>query len=205
MRSNGELVDYLKRAGVLYDEDVERAMRAVDRAAFVEQQYRSAAYADTPLPTSGGQTISAPHMVAVMTQHLAAALGARVLEIGAGSGYQAAVLSELVGDDGAVVTMERVPELAALSKKRLAGYENVTVVTGNGALGYPKKSPYDRILVSCAAREPPASLLAQLSASGRMVVPVGAAGSQKLMLIEKVAGRVTAQDLGCDCVFVPLV
>jgi protein-L-isoaspartate(D-aspartate) O-methyltransferase len=205
MESNDALVDYLKRIGVLLDEDVERAMRAVDRAAFVEPQYRSAAYADTPLPTSSGQTISAPHMVAVMTQHLTAGLGMRVLEVGAGSGYQAAVLSELVGDEGAVVTMERVPELAALSKKRLAGYENVTVVAGNGALGYPKKAPYDRVLVSCAAREPPQALLAQLGGSGRMVVPIGPRGSQKLMLIEKVAGRVTAQDLGCDCVFVPLV
>ncbi len=205
MQSNDELVDFLKRSGVLYDEDVERAMRAVDRKLFVPAERARAAYEDTPIPTAHGQTISAPHMVAIMTQHLAPSMGMNVLEIGAGSGYQAAILSEMVGEFGHITAIERVPELARLSKQRLSGYGNIDVVTGDGSKGYPQKAPFDRIVVSCAATKAPRALLGQLSDSGRMLVPINHGPAQDLTLFQKIAGQIESQDLNCRCQFVPLV
>ncbi len=205
MQSNADLVNYLKQSGVLYDEDVERAMRAVDRRLFVPAERARAAYEDTPIPTSQGQTISAPHMVAIMTQHLAPAMGMNILEIGCGSGYQAAILSEIVGEFGHITAIERVPELARASRQRLSGYDNITVLHGDGSKGYPKKAPFDRIVVSCAATKAPRALLGQLSDAGRMLVPINHGPAQDLTLFQKVAGQIESQDLNCKCQFVPLV
>ena len=205
MPSNDELVDYLKAGGVLYDEAVEQAMRRVDRMVFVDPKYQGNAYDDRPLPTAMGQTVSAPHMVAMMTQQLAILPGMKILEIGAGSGYQAAILSELVGTDGEVHTMERIPDLARTARSRLVAYANVRIHIGNGVQGLKPLAPFDRILVTAATHSIPQALLDQLAEGGRMVLPLGHGAAQKLTLVEKIAGIAKKTDLGCSCVFVPLV
>jgi len=205
MPSNDSLIDGLRDLGILYDEAVEAAMRRVDRMAFVDRRYRREAYYDRPLPTDFGQTISAPHMVAIMTQHLSVMPGMKVLEIGAGSGYQAAVLSEIVGMDGEVHAVERLPELASAAKQSLAAYSNVKVHVGNGVLGLRSEAPFDRIIVSAAAQLVPPALLDQLAEGGRMVIPLGHGAAQRLTLVEKMAGHAKKTDLECTCVFVPLV
>lgn len=202
MNSNDELVDCLVHSGVLEDKAVEEAMRRVDRKDFVPQELSNSAYCDNPLSIGCEQTISAPHMVVIMTQHLQVAKGNKVLEVGAGSGYQAAILSVLVGGKGRIFAVERIPELAGLAEKSLSGYANITTVCGNGALGCAGEAPFDRIIVSCSAKKVPKPLKEQLAEGGRMVVPVGSWFSSKLLLVE---GDLSESDLNCDCSFVPLV
>ena len=205
MQTNDELVDYLKAEGVLYDETVEEAMRHVDRIGFVDPRFSTQAYDDKPLPTKLGQTISQPTMVAIMTQHLAVLPGLKILEIGAGSGYQAAVLSEVVGPEGQVFTVERLPDLARIAKERLTAYSNIDITIGNGFMGLKKEAPFDRIMVTAAAQIVPPSLVEQLTTEGKMVIPIGHGALQRLTLIEKIAGTPKTTDLNCTCVFVPLV
>src|SRR5690242_5417350 len=152
-----------------------RAMEDVPREQFVTADCVEAAYADQALPIACGQTISQPYVVAYMTEQLAVAPQHRVLEIGAGSGYQAAVLSRLARE---VVTVERYRTLAETARTRLAtlGYDNVTVVVGDGFAGHPEAAPYDRIIVTAAAEEIPESLVAQLGEGGVMLLPLGPHG-----------------------------
>ncbi|MBI3933513.1 MAG: protein-L-isoaspartate(D-aspartate) O-methyltransferase [Acidobacteria bacterium] len=167
------------------DESVLEVMRAVPRHLFVPQYLMARAYTDGPLPIGEGQTISQPYIVALMTELLQAHPEDSVLEIGTGSGYQAAVLSRLVKH---VYSIELLPSLAASAKLRLSqmGFANVTVRAGDGYLGWPEFAPFDAIIVTAAPPEIPPALLAQLKRGGRMVVPVGESDqSQNLMVIEK--------------------
>lgn len=179
------------------------AMQAVPRHEFVPEEIRSNAYADAPLPIGGGQTISQPYIVAAMTAALHLRAIDRVLEIGTGCGYQAAVLACLAKD---VFTIERRPELASSASARLArlGYSNAHVHCGDGTLGLPEFSPFDAILVAAAAPTIPKPLLAQLAEGGRMIVPVGDADHQELRLIEKHGDAFPTKMLE-GCRFVPLV
>jgi protein-L-isoaspartate(D-aspartate) O-methyltransferase len=170
------------------DERVLAAMGKVPRHEFVPERLRAAAYADGPLPIGQGQTISQPYIVAFMTEAIGPRRGQRVLEVGTGSGYQAAVLAELVGG---VYTVELLPELAEAAKKRLArlGYRNVHVKTGDGYLGWPDKGPFDAVVVTCGAKEVPRPLFEQFKPGGKMVIPVGESGeNQTLRVITKGAG-----------------
>jgi protein-L-isoaspartate(D-aspartate) O-methyltransferase len=179
------------------------AMRRVPRHRFVEEALRERAYGDYPLPIGEGQTISQPFMVGRMTELLRLTGREKVLEIGTGSGYQAAVLSRCVAR---VCTVERLPRIAARARLLLEelGYTNVWVRTANGTFGWPDEAPFDRILVAAGGPSVPPPLFEQLTEGGLMVMPVGGADGQKLQLIEKVRGemRVT-EDSGC--VFVPLI
>ena len=179
------------------------AMQAVPRHEFVPEEIRSNAYADAPLPIGGGQTISQPYIVAAMTAALHLRASDRVLEIGTGCGYQAAVLACLAKD---VFTIERRPELASSASARLArlGYSNAHVHCGDGTLGLPEFAPFDAILVAAAAPAIPKPLLAQLAEGGRMIVPVGDADHQELQLIEKHGDAFPTKMLE-SCRFVPLV
>jgi protein-L-isoaspartate(D-aspartate) O-methyltransferase len=172
------------------DARVVEAMRATPRHRFVPQERQSEAYRDHPLPIGHGQTISQPSLVAYMTQVLEPGPGDRVLEIGTGSGYQAAVLSPLVAE---VFTIEIVEPLAARAAAALAelGYENVKVRAGDGHLGWPEAAPFDAIIVTCAPDAVPPALVEQLREGGRMVVPVGPQNAvQELYLLEKREGKV---------------
>lgn len=179
-------------------------MADVPRERFVPADQAEFAYFDTPLHIGHDQTISAPSMVAIMCAVLDVRDGDRVLEIGTGWGYHAAVLSRLAGT-GTVYTVERIPELAERAKAVLAGlgYGNVKVFVGDGSEGLPEFAPYDRISVAAAAPEVPRALVDQLKDGGRMVIPVGRY-FQELMLVEKAGGQVKMTPRG-GVAFVPLL
>ena len=192
----------LERRGVR-DPRVLDAMRHVPRHLFVAPEHRADAYADRALPIGNGQTISQPYMVAIMSAALGAVAGKRVLEIGTGSGYQAAILAELAAE---VITIERRPELADSARQTLAaqGYTNITVIVGDGSAGHTPCAPYGGILVTAGAPQVPASLKAQLADGARLVVPVGSHEHQHLLVIER-AGDTFVEVRAEACVFVPLI
>jgi len=181
------------------------AMRAVPRHEFVPLSSREDAYADSPLPIGHGQTISQPYIVALMTELARPSPSDRVLEVGTGSGYQAAVIARLAAKVFSVELVEPLAQSAAAVLRRL-GVENVVVRSGDGYLGWPEEAPFDIILVTAAPEEVPAALLAQLRPGGRLVVPVGRVWDvQDLQLIEKdAAGKVTTRSV-IPVRFVPLV
>jgi protein-L-isoaspartate(D-aspartate) O-methyltransferase len=160
------------------------AIARVPRHEFVSEEIRPFAYIDQPLPIGFGKTISQPFIVALMTHLLELTPAHRVLEIGTGSGYQAAILAELAGE---VYTVESIPELAAQSASRLArlAYGNIAVRMGNGRLGWPDHAPFDRIIVTAAPDLIPPALLEQLKPDGRMVLPAGMPEQQQLLLVER--------------------
>ena len=180
-------------------------MDRVPREQFMPENVRPDAYEDTPLYIGHNQTISAPSMVAAMCQLLDIPEGCKVLEIGTGMGYHAAVMAELVGSTGTVFTVERIPELAdqARSVLSMLGYDNVKVFLRDGTEGLPDFAPYDRISVAAAAPEIPKPLVDQLNDPGRLVIPVGRY-FQQLMLVEKKGGHVLTTDKG-GVAFVPLL
>jgi len=184
---------------------VEAALRSVPRHEFVPENERMAAYANIPLPIGDGQTISQPFIVALMTEMLDLTPESVVLEIGAGSGYQAAVLSRLAAR---VYTLELRRSLADTASERLTrlGYDNVEVAQGDGYQGWPEHAPYDAVMVTAAAPAIPPALVDQLKPGGRMMIPTGSQwGPQKLRLVTKsVDGEVEVQDV-LDVAFVPLV
>ena len=177
------MVAVIRRQGVK-DERILEAMGKVRRHVFIPEAYRRKdAYGDHPCPIGHGQTISQPFIVAYMTQRIAVQPGLRILEIGTGSGYQAAVLAELGAE---VFSIEIVPELSGHAQAVLVaeGYEGVKVKTGDGYKGWPEHAPFDAIIVTCAPDEIPLTLVEQLKDGGRMVLPVGA-GVQQLVILEK--------------------
>ncbi len=184
------------------DERVLEAMRSVPRHAFVPLEYRHMAYSDGPLPIGSGQTISQPYIVALMTQLLRLKGDENVLEVGTGSGYQAAVLGKLAKQ---VYTIERYTELAdqAAAVLQKLGLNNVRVHIGDGSLGLPEHAPFQAILVTAAAPKVPQSLLEQLDEGGRLVVPVGGRMNQFLELWER-RGAKYVQDVLVPVAFVPL-
>lgn len=206
------LVEYLVSEGYIRSEVVRRAMERVPREQFVPHQYRSYAYLDTPLPIGHNQTISAPHMVALMTERLALSGGEIVLEIGTGSGYQAAVLAEIIDPEsrgvGHVVSIEIIRELAEFAKENLVrtGYDDrVSIIIGDGSIGTSEdREVYDRIIVTAASPKIPRSLLSQLKPGGIMVIPVGDRWSQTLYVIKKISRESINIIEDIPCVFVPL-
>ena len=194
-----------RMASAIGESPVVQAMRAVPRERFVPPELGSFAYGNAPLAIGHGQTISQPTMVARMTLALGLRGDEHVLEVGAGSGYQAAILGELL-PFGDVIATERVSELAMMARRNLqaCGFHNVRVVYTPDALGAPEQGPYDAILVSAGAPSVPDSLVAQLKPAGRLVIPVGSIGRQTLTLVRLSGGQQVLRKL-TECMFVPLV
>jgi protein-L-isoaspartate(D-aspartate) O-methyltransferase len=196
------VADQLKARGIA-DQRVLDAMARVPRELFVDERDAELAYADMPLRIGFGQTISQPYMVALMCQEADVDAGERVLDIGTGSGYQAAVFAELGAD---VHSIERIPELAETARRNLAraGYDAVTVHVGDGSLGLPEHAPFDAVAVAAAAPEAPSSLYEQLAPGGRLVVPVGGPEGQRLEVVTR-SEEGPAVTRSVPCRFVPLV
>lgn len=194
--------EQLRQRGIR-DERLLSAMAKVPRERFVAPEFQSEAYADGPLPIGAGQTISQPLMIATMIEVLRIQPTDRVLEVGTGTGYEAAILGEL---SAKVWTIERHAGLADRAQQilRELGYGNVHVIVGDGSPGRPEHSPFDKILVAAGAPQPPQSLIAQLAEGGCMAVPVGNRAEQELRILHKLGGQVT-QTHSVLCSFVPLL
>ena len=203
-RERKQMVEGQIEARGVADKRVLRAMETVPRHLFVPEDVRAYSYLDTPLPIGSGQTISQPYIVAFMTELLSLKEGDKVLEIGTGSGYQAAILSLIVRE---VYTIEIKRDLAKRAREILQrlGYDNVTVYAGDGYLGLPGEAPFDAIMITAATPEIPPALLDQLGTGGRMVVPVGQPSrTQNLTLVtKKSTGEISREELA-PVLFVPL-
>ena len=202
-RSRREMVEKDLRGRGIKDQRVLEAMSRVPRHLFVAKRQRPSAYQDRPLPIGEHQTISQPYIVALMTELLELKGGEKVLEVGTGSGYQAAVLSRIVRE---VYTIEIIPSLAERAKETLAqlGYSNVWVKAGDGFFGWEEKGPFDAILVTASAKKIPDPLWHQLREEGRLVMPLeGERQRQRLVRVRKIAGRRHVEDI-TGVIFVPM-
>lgn len=207
----GQMVRRYQRAGYIKSESMARAVQRVPREEFMAPSYAEYAYVDQPfpIPGDGRQTISAPYMYPVFYEPLGLKAGERLLEVGAGSGYGAALAWELVGSEGLVVSIEINPTTFRFARENLerTGYKDVVLVLGDGSLGHPEMAPYDAICVTAACPEIPRPLIEQLDTSGRLMAPVGGSYSlygQDLVLLEKdTAGRTKKRTL-MKVAYVPL-
>jgi protein-L-isoaspartate(D-aspartate) O-methyltransferase len=201
------MVDRLVRSGYIRQEAIRSAFLAVPREIFVQPEDRAAAYQDVPLPIGFGQTISAPSMIAIMLEEARLRAGERVLEIGTGSGYHAALLAALVGPKN-VLSIERHSGLAERARANLdaAGFGEVVVVVGDGSLGYPDAAPYDCILATAGAPRIPEAWPPQLGPRGRIVAPVGSSPHGQVLIVasRRADGSLEIRE-GTACAFVPLV
>ena len=206
LRENERLVEHLISTGALKTPKIIEAFRKTPRHLFVREDYLSHAYADIPLPTYNGQTISQPYTVAIMTEALDPKPGNKILEIGSGSGYQAALLARCVGPKGKVITVELESKLVEFSRKNLKKTEikNVKVIEWDGKKGYKKEAPYDRCIITAACPEIPKPVFKQIKVGGKIVAPVNDFWGQKMLLIDKVSDKeFKTKDLG-SFIFVPL-
>ena len=202
--SKKRLLDYWKSSGIVKDKKVLEAFKAVPREKFILKKYRHEAYGDYPLSIGENQTISQPTTVMIMTEALELKEGDKVLEIRTGSGYQAAMISELVGDKGKVITTEIIPELAEFAQKNIEKLKlkNVKIINYDGSRGYEKQKPYDKIIITAACPEIPPPVIDELEENGIIIAPVGNLISQQMVKgIKK--GKLKTRSLGYF-VFVPL-
>src|SRR5260370_41826465 len=192
----------IARVGVR-NKDLLQVMPSTPRLLFIPANLRSMAYEDHPVPIGHGATISQPYIVALMTELLAPAKKHRILEIGTGSGYQAAILGQLAAE---VYTIEIVPELASSAARTLRdlGYSNITVRQGDGFKGWPERAPFDGIILTAAPPEVPSALISQLAGNGRLVAPVGLMWTQELIVIEKKGDGAISRRSVCPVNFVPM-
>jgi protein-L-isoaspartate(D-aspartate) O-methyltransferase len=198
-----QMVERQLRARGIRDPRVLDAVAAIPREEFVAPEFREAAYRDEPLPIGYGQTISQPYMTALMAQLLELTGGERVLDVGSGSGYHAAVLGALAAR---VISIEIIPELAELARQNLARAglaQNVEVICADGSMGYPPEAPYSGVSVAAGAPDVPIALTEQLAEFGRLVIPVGDRSDQELRVLTKRGGRLDAR-MAALCRFVPL-
>jgi len=200
-----KLVSSLERFRYIKSNNVKKAFLTVDRSNFVPESLKNEAYLDTPLPIGWGQTISAPSMIAIMLEVSELSKGLKILEIGTGSGYNAALLAELCGEEN-VISIERIPEVFTFGKENLerARYK-VRIILGDGTKGYEAEAPYDRIIVTAAAPQIPNSWKSQIKEKGMIIAPVGTERYyQELLVLRKKDGNFETKKHG-GCVFVPLV
>lgn len=204
-RDRREMVEGLFAAGYLKSESVRDAMLNVERHLFVPDEVKSYAYTDQPLPVGEDQTISAPHMVAMMCELLDLREGLKVLEIGAGTGYHSCVVSQIT--KGGIYSIESIEILAKGAKKNMesAGCQGVEIIVGDGTEGYEKEAPYDRIYVTAGAPDIPPPLIDQLDNGGKLLIPVGSRYMQNLVTVNKTESGVLEKKKISGCAFVPLI
>ncbi len=200
-----DLIKTIKDYGFLTNEKVESAFRTIPRHEFVVPSELDRAYYNEPLSIMNNQTISQPGVVSRMTEWLDIKDGQKILEIGTGSGWQTAILSYMVGN-GTVYSIERLPELVNFARENLEKLriDNVHVILGDGSMGYPEKSPYDRIIITAACTEIPLPLLEQLDENGLIIAPVGDL-SQSMILLKKISGEIVKIKNESNYIFVPLL
>ena len=200
-----DLIKTIKDYGFLTNEKVESAFRTIPRHEFVVPSELARAYYNEPLSIMNNQTISQPGVVSRMTEWLDIKDGQKILEIGTGSGWQTAILSYMVGN-GTVYSIERLPELVNFARENLEklGIDNVHVILGDGSMGYPEESPYDRIIITAACTEIPLPLLEQLDENGLIIAPVGDL-SQSMILLKKISGEIVEIKNESNYIFVPLL
>jgi protein-L-isoaspartate(D-aspartate) O-methyltransferase len=207
-REREELVKHLVRWGYLSKRDIIDAFKKVPRHEFIPENIREYSYADQPLSIGHGQTISAPSMIAIMLESLDLEMGQKVLEVGTGSGYNAALIAEIVGRNGEVFSIERIDKLAEFGRANLkrTGYSWIKIVVGDGTCGYEKEAPWDRILVTACAPEVPKPLVKQLKIGGKLGAPVGQHYMfQTWVVAEKLGEEELKIEEHGGCSFVPLV
>ncbi|MBI4981464.1 protein-L-isoaspartate(D-aspartate) O-methyltransferase [Candidatus Woesearchaeota archaeon] len=203
MTAKSSLLEELKQMGI--NEKILSAIKSVNRELFISPAQAHLAYENIPLPIGSEQTISQPYTVAFMIQLLEIHPEDKILEVGAGSGYNAAVMSQLTGEKGKIISVELVAELAKQARDNLkkAGITNVKVIHGNGYLGYAKEAPFDKIIVTAGASETPPALIEQLKENGILVIPINRGWGQVMTKIMKKEGRLIASEHG-EFSFVPL-
>ena len=192
-----EMVAILEKAGYVKTSKVKEAMETIPRHIFIPEEMERFAYADTPMQIGEGQTISAPHMVAIMLELLEIEKGMKILEVGCGSGYHASLAAYMVGAEGHVYTIDIIENLTAKAKYNihLAGMlDRITVIHADGSKGLPERAPFDRIMAACSAPEVPRPLVEQLADPGIAVIPVGTGYTQSLVILKKKNGRVTRSE-----------
>ncbi len=199
-----DLIQKWKEEDLNFDESVIKAFLDVPRENFVLKGHKALAYQDTPLPILENQTISQPKTVMIMTQALELKPGQKILEIGTGSGYQAAIISKIIGEKGRTITLEIRDELFKMAKKNLKNYKNVEVIKGDGSIGYQKQAPYDRIILTATAPYISDELKQQLKNNGIILSPVAKSGFQKMIKLIKNKDGFKKEDLGYFS-FVPLI
>lgn len=200
------MVQKLTQEGRISSAEVIRAMETVPRELFVLPESINIAYHDTPLSIGEGQTISAPHMVGIMVEALDLKSGQNVLEVGAGSGYHAAVVAEIIRPRGKIYSIELVPKLVEFAKANIKNAklsDIVEIVLGDGSIGLKEHSPYDRIFVACASPDIPPPLLTQLKEDGKLLIPAGTGFYSDLIQCHKKGGKIHKKNLG-GCAFVPM-
>jgi len=206
LKQNEQLVNHLIVLEVLKTPRIIEAFKKIPRHLFVRKDYMKHAYDDIPLPTYHGQTISQPYTVAVMTEALDPRPEEKILEIGSGSGYQAALLAHCVGKKGKVITVELEPDLVKFAKKNIkkTKLKDIRVICGDGKLGYQKESPYDKCMITAACQEIPKPIIKQIKVRGRLVAPVNGFLGQRLIVLDKLSEtEFKKKDLG-SFIFVPL-
>jgi len=205
MKSNNELVEYLISNGALKTLEIIRAFSKIDRKEFMDPKFKSRAYEDSAFPIGYGQTISQPTTVAFMIEILKPERGQKILDIGTGSGYAAAILAKIVGEKGKVITTEIIPALREKAKENLEKFkfDNIELYQTNGSQGFPKEAPFDRIISACAPEKVPESLKNQLNEKGRLVMPVGRFVQSIVLIRRKGAAFVQKEYPGF--MFVPMI
>jgi len=200
-----KLIVKLKNEGYIKSNNIELAFKKIPRENFIRKKDHFSAYDDNPLSIGFGQTISAPHMVAIICEELNLKKDQKILEIGSGSGYHAAIVSNIIGKKGKVISIERIPALADFAKNNIekTGIVNVEIIKGDGSVGFIKEAPYDRIYITCAAPNIPKNLIKQLKNPGKIIVPVGKIFCI-LKSLEKIKDKEIINNLG-NCAFVPMI
>ncbi len=200
-----DLIKHMKNSGTLRSKRVEKALREVSRKKFIPKVNRAFAYDDAPVSIGHEQTISQPTTVVMMTEALDVRKGNKILEIGTGSGWQAAILSKLVGDTGNIYTIERIPELVKMARKNLKGFKNIKIIKGDGTEGLEKEAPYHRIIVTAASPQMLIKLKEQLKVGGKLIIPVGNRFVQEMLVIKKLKGNRFEEHKIGEFAFVPLI